>query len=684
MQGDGPQTMYDPSGSIQTGENFSIPCLSGSASGPNVWDKVSIGGYVVDNQAFATNPSGVLGLALPLNSIIAQRVWPGTDNNPDGAAWASNLFSLTPTNVAPSSQFLSLALSRPGSTQIPSSHTIFNASGDTPGTLFWKVTVTAITVYVNGTTQQIQVGRSISGRTSPIAILDSGVPLILTTTAIANGIYGAIGIRPAQDGMYYVPCNTPLNMTISLDDRPEIPLHPLDLTAEPPQDNQSQFCTGLIQIADAQLLNSHLVEDMVLGVPFMRNVYTVMAYTTPNPDGSFPPSDNQTDGGALQTIKPQLGLMSLTNPTQALQEFNTARMSNQPISTNGNGNGDSSMVNVGGKRLSVGIMVLIGILSFFALSCLLFVVRWFIYRRKYREKAGGGGGKEDRAGDALKMDRVAFMDASPMQDRMLSTTTISSAGTQVTDYEPLGYGYGHGYGYGYGKDDDEFGVKLSLNARSKMRMMRCGVRKVGLGLKVGVLLNIDDKQVMYRWLRTKTTTTIDKLQNEASPHRQSSSLAVPLLSQEETPAEGYDPFTPYKSSQPQDSCTLQTVIPYPEDLGEFGLMGFDGMSTTQTMVGVGTASRTKKIGPESKFGRDSLLSTQSSNVGAIVDVGGGGNVNEGNNLGGRRSFGNSIEIPSESLPSSLDQGQGREGTTRMSLLSPITRAHGQPQLPDLR
>ncbi|KAF8815614.1 acid protease, partial [Phlegmacium glaucopus] len=408
--------LYNPSGSTPTGKNFSIPYLSGSASGPIVWDNVSIGGYVTDNQALAavtdveneplaTNFSGVLGLALPLNSIISEHIPPIPDNNPDndpdGAAWASNLFSLTPTNVAPSSRFLSLALSRPGSTQIPSvfgigrhpSSVVSNPSlirystpvGDTLGTLFWKVTVTAITVYVNGTTQHIQVGRSISGRTSPVAILDSGVPLILTTTAIANGIYGAIGVHPAQDGKYYVPCNTPLNMTISLDDRPEIPLHPLDLTAEPPQDNQSQFCTGLIQTADAQLLNSHSVGDMVLGVPFMRNVYTVMAYTTPNSNGSFPPSDNQTDGGALQTIKPQLGLMSLTNPTQALQEFNTARMSNQPISTNGNGNGDSSMVNVGGKRLSVGIIVLIGILSFFALSCLLFVVRWFIYRRKYRE-----------------------------------------------------------------------------------------------------------------------------------------------------------------------------------------------------------------------------------------------------------------------------------------------------------
>ena len=72
---------------------------------------------------------------------------------------------------------------------------------DKPGTLFWKVTVKAITVYMNGTTERIQLGRSATGASSPIAVLDSGVSVILTTSDIANGIYGAIGINPASNGM---------------------------------------------------------------------------------------------------------------------------------------------------------------------------------------------------------------------------------------------------------------------------------------------------------------------------------------------------------------------------------------------------------------------------------------------------------------------------------------------------
>jgi len=149
-----------------------------------------------------------------------------------------------------------------------------------------------------------------------------------------------------------VPCTTPLNMTITLDDRPEIPLHPLDLTAEPLQDNQAEFCTGLIQTADSQLSNpSNDLGDIILGVPFLRNVYTVMAYIAPDANGSFTPVN-----GSNQTITPMLGLLSLTDPTIALEEFHTVRDLKQPISggnSSGGSAGDSpnnSTINVGGKK----------------------------------------------------------------------------------------------------------------------------------------------------------------------------------------------------------------------------------------------------------------------------------------------------------------------------------------------
>ena len=83
-------------------------------------------------------------------------------------------------------------------------------------------------------------------------------------------------------GADYVPCTTPLNITITLDGRSEIPLHPLDLTAEPSNDPSSQTCVRIIQAADSILTQPNSdVGDIILGIPFMRNTYTVMAYTRP-------------------------------------------------------------------------------------------------------------------------------------------------------------------------------------------------------------------------------------------------------------------------------------------------------------------------------------------------------------------------------------------------------------------
>jgi hypothetical protein len=71
---------------------------------------------------------------------------------------------------------------------------------DDQGTLFWKTYVRAITVYVDSVAKPVAVPRGVEGTAYSIAVLDSGVPLIITTSTIANGIYGALGIGPASDG----------------------------------------------------------------------------------------------------------------------------------------------------------------------------------------------------------------------------------------------------------------------------------------------------------------------------------------------------------------------------------------------------------------------------------------------------------------------------------------------------
>lgn len=165
---------------------------------------------------------GVLGLALSDNSVISQTITPTSSNAPDGAQFTSNLFSLSPPSLSPAARFLSLTLSRPGSSTIPSlfgigkhpsqsqvpqigdggnvqySTVLDSLTSDGVASLFWKSNIENITVWVDGQAKPIALQNSSSSY--PSAILDTGVPVILATKVIADAIYGAIGVTPASDG----------------------------------------------------------------------------------------------------------------------------------------------------------------------------------------------------------------------------------------------------------------------------------------------------------------------------------------------------------------------------------------------------------------------------------------------------------------------------------------------------
>lgn len=150
--------------------------------------------------------SGILGLALPLNSVIFSSL------GADGATWASNLFGM---DGAPASRFISFLLERPGSTKIPSllgigmhpadyvpdpSKVYYSQIVSEDDATFWKTSVSAITVYTDSVRKEVNISPSSSGSAFPTAVLDTGIPVILTTSAIANGIYGALDVHPASDG----------------------------------------------------------------------------------------------------------------------------------------------------------------------------------------------------------------------------------------------------------------------------------------------------------------------------------------------------------------------------------------------------------------------------------------------------------------------------------------------------
>ena len=176
---------------------------------------------IVRDEPLSTSFNGILGLAPPLNSYIAENVSPASSSNSrDGSPFSSNLFAISPSSSRPSYRFLSLTLERPESNEVPSLLGLgrhpsqsdgiqgIDASKveytslvvEASGAYFWKTTVSAITVWVNGSPMPITLMSNEGGGQQVTAVVDSGMPIILTSVGIANGIYGALGVGPSSDG----------------------------------------------------------------------------------------------------------------------------------------------------------------------------------------------------------------------------------------------------------------------------------------------------------------------------------------------------------------------------------------------------------------------------------------------------------------------------------------------------
>ncbi|KAI0738767.1 aspartic peptidase domain-containing protein [Daedaleopsis nitida] len=394
-------------------------------------DTLSIAASSVADEPLSSDFNGVLGLALPANSLIAQKLPPTTSDTPDGAIFSSNLFSITPISTAPGARFLSLALERPGSDNIRSVLGVGRHPADivpdpskieyatvvatsSNGPLWWQANIEGINVYVNGVRKPVTVS-STSAR-GPTAILDSGAPLIVATRSIANGIYGALGVSPAADGNYYIPCSTPINMTIQLDNRMEIPIHPLDLTYYPPDDASSETCIGAIQTPE-QLNFDFSAADMILGVPFLRNTYTVMAFDPPAADGTFP--TNSGDSNAIEQVRPRLGLLNLTDPAVAADEFHQVRVLKQPLQKSNT----TAQPPAPSHGLSAGIIALISLLGFFGMCFVLFGARWAYMKRRYarqrRAAAGAGAYGPGDSKDDYTLNELGYH-LSPMHTKSSS------------------------------------------------------------------------------------------------------------------------------------------------------------------------------------------------------------------------------------------------------------------------
>ncbi|KAF8678699.1 Acid protease [Rhizoctonia solani] len=405
---------------VDSGAVTDFTYLVGSVQGNIVFENIRLGSYPIANQALlsasqienerlTSNFVGLLGLALEYNSLFVDQFKDKLEFSVSTVA--TNLFS-SPTS--PSNRWVGISLERPGQSNsgIPSllsigrhpskvvpdpSKIVYSPITDAT---HWRLPITEIAAWLvgsyNATTQaynfntrrEVQLTSSVvSGSRSiwPLATIDTGGAHIISTRALANAFWGAFGIGPASDGMYYVPCNLPINVTFRIGGV-EYAAHPLDMTYPDSYNPYVGNCIGSWQASD-----SLYSTDIVLGAAFMRNVYTVLQYDSPKTGvatGDYDPS----------TARPQLGLMSLTSWQTGLQDFYRVRILKESLesgssgSSSGSSGGGGSSNGINGlpgtteksKKLSAGIIALIGILLFFGLSAGLFGARWWVMQRRWK------------------------------------------------------------------------------------------------------------------------------------------------------------------------------------------------------------------------------------------------------------------------------------------------------------
>ena len=408
-------------------------------------------------------------------------------------------------------------------------------------------------------------------------------------------------------------------MTITLDGYPEIPLHPLDLSTQSQVDPSSSTCVGLIQTDGGLMDTSPTVSDMILGVAFLRNVYTVMAYDAPNAHGVFPANNDSAN------LQPRVGLLSLTNATRAMQEFNNVRVLNEPLSS-GNSSSPTSGQASGSRsgKLSIGVDVLLALVGIIVACVALFGLRWFHVRRRLRQglRTNATDNKPAGASTAYSLAHNASFSSMDLAPDMSSSLSIArdSARTVVN------------------QDDsafDEFGQRKPK-----------GKNGGDNGERVVSFLNLDPGDPSG-WRDTLVGSTVDfpKLSSEPA-----SALEAVMLASDEPISSTRDAAlaASIAAGQPMHRHNASDIGSLPEETGvvepllhtrddsaaSFGAMSTRSVRPTafsddedlaefgvgrESMAGVGTAARSPRI--RGRHGGDSFGSLGSISLASVSGPG---------------------------------------------------------------
>ncbi|KAF8158193.1 aspartic peptidase domain-containing protein [Crassisporium funariophilum] len=156
------------------------------------------------------------------------------------------------------------------------------------------------------------VGQTVNKKQATV-VLDCGFTLPQMSRSVVDAIYsrfhGSEYLQvPGIGGAWILPCEQEVNITFKFAGQ-SYPVHPLDMSMN---SKGEAVCIGTFQpFTYDRGINPNY--DMVLGMAFMRNVYTLFDY------GDY--IDNSPD-----LMDPYIQMLSITNMTEAHQDFVTVRL----------------------------------------------------------------------------------------------------------------------------------------------------------------------------------------------------------------------------------------------------------------------------------------------------------------------------------------------------------------------
>ncbi|KAL0960742.1 hypothetical protein HGRIS_005766 [Hohenbuehelia grisea] len=393
--------------SQDTGKNSGVTYAVGAVKGPVKTSTLEFAGYTVPNQAYLeikpgeeTAGTGLIGLGPNSGSNVFR-----TLNSSAGHAVLDRIF--LQNTSAPNFITVMLGRSHDPTDPLPGDLTVGELlPGYESVTSQPKLIVTDVPIFEVGD-QHFQLlvdedgligpdGNSIPVRTAVdetknkkqvTAIVDTGFSLSQVPKNVADSIYsrfeGAEFVNVTGVGKVWIaPCTTEVNITIKLGGV-RYPIHPMDALLDPTLlgltnvRNQAgeRSCIGTYQPVSFNLPKSPNF-DMILGMSFLRNVYTLIDF------GDF-------IAGSTNKGDPYIQLLSVTDPAEAHSDFVQVRL-NGIDTTDGQVLKSSSTPQTTSSRKRT-IIYIIGA-SLIALGLVLAVLAFVLARSRRNKMVKGGMG----------------------------------------------------------------------------------------------------------------------------------------------------------------------------------------------------------------------------------------------------------------------------------------------------